>query len=621
MADQNNLQQQKMVNKGRHIRNFRKQSLLELLLLMVFIAVANVLSTQYYTKIDLTREKRFTLSKTSVELARKVNDRMYFRVYLEGSNLSSRFKRLRTATLDLLREFRDASGNKIDFEFVNVFENKTDKEKAEIIKQLNQKGVMYYNDIEIGADQQKRNLILPSAEVSYGSNREYVVNLLNTEMGRAEENAINKSIEGLEYEIANAVRKCLNKSPKKLAFLFGHGEADAASTNELINALSENYSVDRVLFNLGDEQYLSQFTYLTEETRNYDTLGRKIVLKSLELLKMYDGVIIIKPTIPLQKDEAYILDQYIMNGGKTIWMIDPLQAEHDSLRRQSKVFFPDYNNENLRTLLFNYGVRLNSSLLMDLQCNNIVLNDPSRSGSMVPFGWVYYPVFAFKGNEHPIVKNLEVVWGRYSGTLKPISRKDLKITNLLLSSDRTKLHDAPAFVDLSIVANNFDRKYLQSFKSGHQVAGVLLEGTFKSNFRRPDKIYEFPVKESVENSMIVLADGDIGLNQVRRSTGEVYPLGFDRETGRQFANKKFLLNCFDYMFDESGLIDIRTREITLRLLDKPRIQAPKPEDSSLSEKQKWQMLNTIVPVGIVILFGLLNRFYRRWKYTRIRSRD
>ena len=605
-----------MVKVKKYKRSIKQQSILELFLLFVVIGVVNVLATQYYKKFDLTKEKRFTLSETSKNLAKKVNDRMYFKVYLEGDNLSSRFKRLRTATMDILSEFRDVSGNKIDFEFVNVFTDKTDKEKAEIIKQLNEKGVMYYNDLEMGADQQKRNLILPSAEVSYGSNKEYVVNLLNTEMGRAEENAINKSIEGLEYEFANAIRKCVNKTPKKIAFLYGHGEPDETHTDELLASLSENYSIDRVFFNLGNENYLKQFVYLTEETQDYDTLGKRIVLKSLEMLKQYDGIVVIKPTEPLQKDEAYILDQYIMNSGKTIWMVDPIQAEHDSLRRQTKAFFPDYDNENLRTMLFNYGVRLNSNLLMDLQCNNIVLNDPSRPGQMVPFPWVYYPLFAFKGNDHPIVKNLEVVWGRYSGTLKPISRKNLKVTNLLLSSDKTKLQDAPAYVDLGIVANNYDRKYLQSYKSGIQVAGVLLEGEFKSNFKRPDKIYEFPVKESVNNSMIVIADGDLGMNYVKRSTGEVYPLGFDRETGRQFANKKFLLNCFDYMFDESGLIDIRTKEIALRLLDKPRISAPKAEGETFSEKTKWQLLNTVVPVLLVLLFGLLNMWYRKRKYAR-----
>jgi ABC-2 type transport system permease protein len=357
--------------------------------------------------------------------------------------------------------------------------------------------------------------------------------------------------------------------------------------------------------------------YLTEKTQNYDSLGKMIVAKTLEKFKEYDGIVICKPTQKLQKDEAYIIDQYIMNGGKTIWMVDPIMAEHDSLRIYSKAFFPDYDNENLRTLLFNYGVRLNSNLLLDLNCNNIVLNDPSRANQMVPFPWVYYPVFAFKNNNHPIVKNLEVVWGRYSGTLKPISRKNLNITNLLLSSDKTKLQDAPSFVDLSIVANNRDINYLKTFKSGTQVAGVLLEGSFKSNFRRPDKIYEFPVKESVENnSMIVIADGDIGLNYVKKSTGEVYPLGFDRETGRQFANKKFLMNCFDYMFDESGLIDIRTKEINMRLLNRPLINAPKNDSQWVKEKTFWQLFNTILPVLMVFLFGVINFFIRKYKYTR-----
>ncbi len=598
-------------------RSYKYQSLLELVVLVFVIVVANILSSQFYKKLDLTKEKRFTLSQTSKELAQKIDDRMYIKVYLEGDNLSSKFKRLRTATLDILREFRDLSGNKIDFEFENVFVDKTDKEKSEIIKQLSEKGVMYYNDIEMDADQQKRNLILPAAEVSYGADKEYVINLLNTEFGRAEETSINKSIEGLEYEIANVIRKCINKQPKKIAFLYGHGEPEAVQMDDLLNSLSENLSIDRLFFNLGDENFLSQFVYLTEKTQNYDSLGKMIVAKTLEKFKEYDGIVICKPTQKLQKDEAYIIDQYIMNGGKTIWMVDPIMAEHDSLRVYSKAFFPDYDNENLRTLLFNYGVRLNSNLLLDLNCNNIVLNDPSRANQMVPFPWVYYPVFAFKNNNHPIVKNLEVVWGRYSGTLKPISRKNLNITNLLLSSDRTKLQDAPSFVDLAIVANNRDINYLKTFKQGTQVAGVLLEGSFKSNFRRPDKIYEFPVKESVENnSMIVIADGDIGLNYVKKSTGEVYPLGFDRETGRQFANKKFLMNCFDYMFDESGLIDIRTKEINMRLLNRPLINAPKNDSQWVKEKTFWQLFNTILPVLIVFLFGVINYFIRKYKYTR-----
>lgn len=606
-----------MVKAKQHKRGYRQQSLIELTLLIIVIVIANILSSQYYKKFDLTKEKRFTLSSTTEALVKRVDDRMFFRVYLEGDNLSSKFKRLRTATLDMLMELREMSGNKIDFEFVDVFKDKDDKEKSEIIKQLSQKGVMYYNDMELETNQQKRNLILPSAEVTYGANKEYVVNLLNTEMGRAEETAINKSIEDLEYNIANTIRKCVNKTPKKLAFLHGHGEPDAARMDELLASLSENYSIDRVFFNLGDVNYLRQFTYLADQYKNFDTLGKMIVLKSLDMLKAYDGIVIVKPTEPYQDDEAFILDQYIMHGGKTIFMVDAIMADHDSMRTRSKAYFPDYNNENLRSLLFNYGVRLNSNLLQDQRCNDIVLSDPTRPGKMVPFAWVYYPLHVFKDNKHPIVKNLEAVWMRYAGTLKPISRKGLNVTNLLISSDKTKTQDAPAFVDLSIVANNFDPKYLSTFKSGTQVTGVLLEGEFKSFYRRPDKVYNYPVKEDIKNnSMIVISDGDIGLNDVKRSTGEVFPLGYDRETKRNFANKKFLLNCFDYMFDESGLIDIRTKEIGLRLLDKARINTPAQEGEFMNEKTYWQIINTIIPVLVVILFGLINMMYRRWKYTK-----
>jgi ABC-2 type transport system permease protein len=605
-------------NKVKNKRGYKQQSFIELILLAVVIVIANVLANQYYTKFDLTKEKRFTLSATSKELAKKIDDRMFFKVYLEGDNLSAKFKQLRTATVDMLSEFRDLSGNKIDYEFVNVFADKDDKEKAEVMKQLSLKGLNYYNDIENETDQQKRNLILPCAEVTYGADKEYGINLLTTEKGMAGETAINKSIENLEYEIANSIRKCVTKTPKKIAFLFGHGEPDAVYLDGLMASLSDNYSIDRFLFNLGDLQFLSQFTEDSKVVKNYDSLGALIIQKTLKKLKEYDGVVVIKPTEPLRKDETYILDQYVMNGGKTIWMIDPTMAEHDSLRHafKGKAQFPDWNNENLRTLLFNYGVRLNSNLLLDLNCNSVVLPDPYRQGQLRPFPWVYYPVFTFAGSDHPITKNLEVVWGQYSGTLKPIAKENLKITNLLLSTEKTKMQDAPAFVDLSIVANNGDSKYLQTFRSGKQVVGVLLEGEFKSNSRRPDKIYAAPVKESCQNSMIVIADGDIALNAVKKSTGEVFPLGYDRETGRTFANKKFLLNCFDYLFDESGLIEVRTKEINLRLLDKATISAPKQEGEWLSEKNYWQIINTILPVLAVILFGIINNFIRRRKYAK-----
>lgn len=617
MVNKNYFQQQKMVKqKKQQKRGYRRQSLVELLLLLMVIVVANVLATKYYFKIDLTEEKKFTLSPTSKALAEQVQDRMYFKVYLEGDNLSTKFKRLRSATLDMLREYRDLSHNKIDFEFVNLLKDKTDKERNEVISQLNEKGLSFYNDIEMEGDQQKRNFILPCAEVTYGADKEFGINLLTTDMGQAEEGAINKSIEGLEYEISNGIRKCLQAKMPRIAFLYGHGEPDVPYMDGLLSSLSENFAIDRYYFNLRDENYLRQFMSDIAKSSDPDTLKYIILNKSVAMMRQYDGVVIMKPTEALDKDEAYVIDQYIMHGGKTIWMVDPIMAEHDSLRRNAKATFPDYNNENLRTLLFNYGVRLNSNLLMDLNSNSIILNDPYRPGRLRPFLWPYYPQLSFKGNNHPIVKNLEVIWAQYSGTLKPIARKNLEITNLLLSSNRTKLQEAPAFVDLAIVDHNDDPKYQATFKQGKQVVGVLLEGEFKSNFRRPDKIYDVPVKESCTNSMIVIADGDIGLNAVKRSTGEVFPLGFDRETGRQFANKKFLLNCFDYMFDKSGLIDVRTKEINLRLLDKARINAPADEDEWMREKTKWQLLNTVIPVLIVIIFGIANTFRRRWKYGR-----
>ncbi len=606
-----------MVNNKIKKRSAKQQSLIELLLLLIVIIVVNVLSYQYYKQFDLTKEKRFTLTQTSADLAKSIDDRIYFKIYLDGPNLSSKFKRLRTSILDKLRDFRNKSGNKIDFEFVNVLEGKDEKEKSTIIKELFNKGCQYYNDLEIGTDQEKRNLILPCGIVSDASGKEYVINFLTTEAGKAEETAINKSIEGLEYEIANSIRKCLLKKPKKIAFLYGHGEPEAVFMDDLLTSLNDNFGIDRYLFNLSDQFYLEQLIKENERNIPLDSLSRLIIQRSLENLKYYDGIVIVKPTEPLQKDEAYIIDQYIMNGGKVVWMIDPIMAEHDSLRRSGKGVFPDYNNEMARNLLFNYGVRLNANLLQDLNCNIIVLNDPSKNNMKIPMPWVYYPLFSFSENNHPIVKNLEVVWGQYAGTLKPINRSNLKVTNLLVSSPKTKMQEAPCSIELNLVELLRNSDYLKTYKSGLQVSGVLLEGEFKSFFYRPDNSFEFPVKKSVkDNKMIVIADGDLPLNRILKSSGTVFPLGYDIESGRQFANKKFLLNCFDYLFDQNGLIDIRTKEINLRLLNKAEIQKPKEENELLSVKQKWQLFNTILPVSIVILIGLLNHFYRRIKYTK-----
>ncbi|MBC7425790.1 MAG: gliding motility-associated ABC transporter substrate-binding protein GldG [Bacteroidia bacterium] len=601
-------------------RSGRTNALLEIIVLVVVIIIVNIIASQYPKRFDLTKEKRYTLSETSANLAAKVQDVIYFKVYLENKDLSSKFKRLRTATIDMLDEFRDLTHNKVQYEFVDPLGGKTDEEKNKIMEQLLNKGLEPYNDIEENLESEKRNLIIPGAEVTYGGGATYTVNFLSTDLGNAGEASINSSIENLEYEIANVIRKCITPKQKRIAILRGHGELEENQMADLTRSLSDNYSIEKFNLNLRDTNFLRQFLDSAWDKSLSDTmdLARMILTRSVKKLSYYDGVVIAKPTEPFEDDEAYILDQYFMGGGKLIWMIEPVMAEMDSLigQPENKMICPDYNNGNAMAMLSKYGATLNSNILQDLKCNFIPITNQLKNNQIEKKAWVYYPVFLNSENKHPIVKNLDIVLGRFTGNIKLAKRNNLKISPLLVSSEFTKLQFSPAQVDLAIIKENNNPKYIESFKSGHQVVGALFEGEFNSYAYKPGSTAGLPVKKSVENSMIVIADGDIARNDVNKSTGEIIALGFDRLSKRTFANKKFMLNCFDYLFDESGLIEVRTKEITLRLLDRARINEAAGEDEWFSEKTKWQIINSVFPVLAIIIFGIINAWIRRRKYAR-----
>lgn len=577
----------------------RTQALIELAVMFAVVIVANLLAGQYYTRLDLTAEKRYTLTETSRKLCAQLKDRVYVKLYLEGE-MSSKFKRFRNELRDALYEFREASGGKIEIEITDPLEGKDNKEKSQILEQFESRGLIPVRDFESeGIDESRFKLLVPGADVVY-KDREFSVNFFQFDVAKDPETNINNAVQGLEYELANMVRRCIIETPKKIIIAEGNGELEPVQMADLTRELSQYYSVERMNLNVADPEAARPFQL--DLARNPDSAGLMLLELMQRRLNLADALIIAKPQQDYSDAQLFLIDQFIMKGGKVLWMVDPVAAEIDSLERNPFILATDRNLGNLQAQLFEYGVSLNPNLLMDRVCNRIPT--PRREF----FDWFYFPLFTSRSLDHPIVKNLGGVWSQFPSTLRAKPRQDIKITNLLVSSPYTKVSGVPSRIEfLSTYMQARDENYRGTMVEGLQTTGVLLEGSFRSPFTFRRKLTSQPFRTECVNSMIVIADGDIARNAVMLRSGQPYPLGYDRFSQITFANKKFLLNCVDYLADGSGLLEIRAKEFQLRLLDQARIK---------EEKDFWMWLNLLVPIGTILLFGIGNRMVRRYRYAR-----
>jgi len=565
-----------------------------------------MVAENFYKRIDLTKEKRYTLSGSTVQLAEKVDDVLYVQLFLDGE-FPKEYKRLKNAARDMLDEFRYATDGKLEYTFENVLGDKDKKEKDEILREFHQKGLLITRP-EVGDDEAISDRFIIPAGLVYYRNREYPLNLLQTEFGRSLEMNINNSIERLEYEIGNVIRQCINVDKVRLAFLEGHGELPFYEVADITKDLETFYDVDRININFEDTASINPYLDdILEDTANAGSIYLNGLLKTLN---SYDGLIIAKPRLYFLDEELYLIDQYIMNGGKVIWLVETLNAEMDSVGKYGSIMTADYNL-NLNSLLFRYGVRVNPTLIQDLQCHAIPVIAQRANNRPGMKKWFFYPLFNPEG-EHPITKNVSPVWSRFAASIDTLPNKKLKKTVLLRSSELSRVANNPVNISLNALDLPTDPNL---FKKPHQIAGVLVEGTFKSVFAHRKGIREkvpIPYKsESGQNQMIVLSDGDLIANQFVKKTKEVLPLGFDRHATKylnqqvQFANTNFFLNCVDYLCDESNLIEVRNKKIEMRLLNKTKIK---------KEKLKWQIVNMVLPIVLIILFGLINMVIRRRKY-------
>lgn len=534
-------------------------------------------------RLDLTEEKRYSLSEGTESLLDQVSEPILITVYLEGE-FPAGFERLKIETRYMLEEWAARNGN-IFFEFINP--NNVEN-AGEFKNQLATKGI---NAVQLqvqNADGQSVLNVFPGATMTY-KEQEVSAVLLENVMVFDPAEQVNISIQQLEFNLARALNALLITDKPKVGMVTGHGELTAVQTAGIGMALSENYAVDR--FSL--------------QAYKADANGEADLSDMVRRMNTYDLLVVAKPTQPFPEMDKYLMDQFLMGGGKILWFLDGVHAEMDSLSYGPEFLaYPTIYDLNLTDLLFKYGVRINADLVQDVRCAGV--NDRR---SINP--WVYFPLWG--ATDHPAVANMNAVKGEFSSTLDTVEAPGIKKTPLLLSSANARSLAAPHTVSLEMLYNRPDPR---AFTQRNLMPAVLLEGSFESAYANrlaPKAGVGLPqLKKSPETAMAVFSDGDFIRNQVNLINPEIprgqpLPLGYDQYMGIQYGNDDLVLNTVDYMLDDIGLMQTRTRDVKLRLLDGEMIVA---------EANYWKFLNVALPELVLALAAFIFFLQRKRRYAR-----
>lgn len=571
-------------------KNIRRSSFMQLAIGLAVIVVINLIGSFAFYRLDLTADKRYTLSPSTRKMLKDLDGVVTFKVYLEGE-FPAGFQRLRNETREMLNQFRAYSKN-IRFQFIDPSAGKDKTQLDAMYLQLAKSG-LNATDLQVkDKTGMSRKIIFPGAVVSYNG-KEMPLDLLLTQVGKPPAEVLNNSVQSLEFGLINVIRKLSLTEKPKIAFIEGQGELAPVYTASAELALSEYYEIDHVRID-------GQPSALSIQSQNGSMANK------------YKAIVIAKPDSAFAKNELdkFVIDQFVMRGGKILWLIDPVYAEMDSLRKQDKSFALA-NDLNLDDMLFNYGVRLNGNLVVDMNSLPIpVVIDQKGNQKLIP--WLFFPLLVPTSN-HPVVRNLSAIKTEFVSSLDTVETPGITKTILLSTSRYSRVLNVPVTISLSYLYQEPDA---QQFNQPYQPVAVLLEGEFISLFqnRVPAEMANSPevrfIGKSSKTAMIVVADGDVIKNQLQ--PGEVrptpLPLGYDRYTGQQFGNKDFILNALNYLCDDSGLLSVRSREVKLRSLDASIVEA---------ERLKWQLVNIIVPVLLVLVFAFVQGYLRRKRYTGI----
>lgn len=537
----------------------------------------NFIAYLFYFRIDLTEDKRYTIQNETKKILDSLDEEIYIKVYLM-SDITPGFVRLKHEVREMIDMFRQYSGNKIQYEFINPDEQGNKEEVAQFQKQLYQKGIVPEQIAEMRNGKMIQGIIWPGAILTY-KGKERVWQIFKRQIGYSTEENIQNSIRDLEYGLAQQIYMLTRKRVPEISFIEGQGELDTLEQYDFMHSLSEYYYVNRVKIN-----------------------GKLFALRDA------DAIVISKPDSAFTDKDKYIIDQYIMRGGKVLWLIDPIDVNLDTL--QAKGFTLGlYRELNIEDMLFKYGVRLNPQLVQDLQCSPIPVNIGFKKGqpNFKLFPWPFFVVLKPNSN-HPIVKNLDVIRTEYLSCLDTLVNPKIKKTVLLTTSKYTRILHAPVRVSLGSVMSKIPER---QFKYSYYPVAVLLEGPFSSvvEYRLPyqlltDSNFKY-IDQGKPTKMIVVADGDIAKNEVSYKTKTPMLLGYDKYSQQLFGNKDFLLNCIHYLVDDKGLIHLRGKKVELRLLDKKKLE---------TSRKKWQFINAFVPLLFLFVLWLSLEIFRRKKY-------
>ncbi|UNY97771.1 gliding motility-associated ABC transporter substrate-binding protein GldG [Zhouia spongiae] len=555
--------------------NYYKKHSKSVILTIVVLIIVHFISNRFYCRIDLTQDQRYTVSETTKDIIKTLDKPVVIDILLAG-DLQPEFRKLQTEVKQLLEEFT-ATNRLIQFNFVDPLEDDRDKNKT--ITGLQQLGLTPLNVTVSEGSKVSQEFIFPWA-VANLENQSVKVSLLKNKLGATSEERVNNSVQQLEYVFADAIKKLTIREKKKIAVLRGNGELEDIYLSDFLTTLRDYYKI-------------APFT-LDSVSNNPQ--------KTLEDLKEYDLTIIAKPTERFSEEEKYVLDQYTMHGGKSIWLIDQTVAELDSLfNDQGKsIAFP--RDLNLNDLFFKYGIRINPVLVKDLYFTQIVLASGTGNDSQYnPLPWFYSPM-VFSDNSHPVNNNIEALRFQFANSIDTI-KSSTKKTILLSSSPLSKTEGTPREISLDIIGRQPDKN---SYNNGNQPLAVLLEGSFNSAYQNRIKPFNTtnPKNTGDDTKMIVIADGDLIGNQIRN--GRPLELGYDKWTNNFYGNKEFLLNSVNYMLDDSGLINIRSKKVELPFLDTEKVA---------NSKKLWQLVNTGVPVILLLISGWIFNLIRRKKHT------
>ena len=576
-------------------KNLKKNQIVAFLVTVAIVVLVNVIGSYVFTRFDLTSEKRYTLSPTTKEILNDLNDYVYFKVYLEG-DFPAGFKKLRRETKEMLDEFR-AYSKFIDYEFINPSESGNEAEIKETYNQLYRAGLNPTDlNVQNSDGSSKQMVIWPGALVSYRNNTEIAIDLLENQIGQSSEDALNASMQNLEFRLIDAVKKVTRLEKPFVAIIEGHGEWGEQEMYDITQTLSQKYNVERKAIDGKIDALMHRTQDTTRDVRVFPT---------------YDAIIIAKPTQPFDEKDKFLIDQYIMHGGKVLWLVEPVYATMDSLQNQESTIGIE-QDLNLDDMLFKYGVRLNRDLLLDLTCASLPIRTGQVGGQaqLEYFRWYYFPLLQ-AASVHPMVRNMNAIKADFVSSMDATtSANGIEQIPLLKTSSYTKVSGVPVFISLAMLRQAPDQRMFNS--KGKNVA-YLLKGSFPSLYanRVPQEIVDDQatdfMEESVPTAMIVVADGDLIRNQIDIRTRKPLPLGFDQYTGITYTNKEFIENAISYLVDGEGLIDIRSRDLKIRLLDATKVN---------KERVKWQVINTLVPIAVIILLGLVMAFVRKKKYSK-----